>query len=201
MNIDCKEVADFLYAEYKKSDMGDYMVGRVKEFFYGLMVKDHIYKFKALHEFLIKNGHTVKNPYVYGDDDTGIWYEKSPKSYTTIIATERYCSCADDNTHIFILNELDVDYIKFLGVTAWPRQVSERMDHKWGDHRDIKHPSITTFRKHGFKFGYGDARDAHYCFRYESLTGCADDAPHVENRMLWALQTLTDDYEEIMKAE
>jgi len=215
-NIDLKDydgIADKLYEFYKLSDSGSYMIERIKSRFYGNMVKDHIADFNELYAILEAGKHGSKNPMVTGDIDEGSWIEKAPDEHTRIIAIERYCSCADDNTHIFMLNELksEVDptlfdhdpelaetmarfnnWTRFQGVTAWPRQSSKRGGHKWGDHRDIEHPSIVTFRNHKFDYGYNDGRDEHYCFKYDSLQGCVEDAYWREGRLNWALRSLRD---------
>ncbi len=205
---DYKEIAELLYNAYKASDCGNYMVERVKKLYYGMMVKDNIPKFLAVYDVLVANGHDAKNPYVYGDMDQGVWYEKSPDEITKIIATERYCSCADDNTHIFILKDFGWDQwfnekhkvkqedYRFSCMTAWPRQKNNsKKHHQWGDHRDIEHPSINTYRKHKFKFGYEDGRDEGYSFNYETITGNVEDAHWKESRILYALDILNYDYE------
>ncbi len=204
---DYKEIAELLYNAYKASDCGNYMVERVKKLYYGMMVKDNIPKFLAVYDVLVANGHDAKNPYVYGDMDQGVWYEKSPDEITKIIATERYCSMADDNTHIFILEDYSCDRlgmkyesIYFRCMTAFPRQKSKsKKSHQWGDHRDIEQPSINTYRKYKFKYGYCDGRDETYCFNYETLTGCVEDAHWKESRILWALNTLNYDYEALVE--
>jgi hypothetical protein len=208
---DYESMADALYDIYKQSSHGSYMVERIKGRFYGNLVKDHIPDFNELYAILKAGNHGPKNPLVTGDMDEGSWIEKSDNEYSKIIAIERYCSCAIDNTHIFILNEFKYeppegegfshleqelmrfkDWTTFTCVTAWPRQISKRHGHKWGDHRDIEHPSIHTFRKHNFRFAYEDGRDDHYCFKYDSLQGRVEDAYWKEGRLNWALSSLRD---------
>jgi hypothetical protein len=205
---DYQGMANTLYDAYEASGHDNYMVERIKKYFYGRMVKDHIGRFNTLHDLLVLNDHDKNNPYVYGDYDVGVWYEKYPDQYTKVLATTRYCSCADDNTHIYVLKDISepgfeglhrYEYITFLCATAWPRQINEsRSSHQWGDHRDIKHPSINTFRRHNFKYGYQDGRDDHYCFKYESMNDSVEDANWNEGRILWALDTLRGCYEEMI---
>jgi len=213
--IDLKDyegIADHLYETYKLSPSGSYMIERIKSRFYGNMVKDHIPDFNELYKILEAGKHGPKNPIVTGDMDEGCWIETAPNDHTRIIAIQRYCSTADDNTHIFILDELkseidptlfDTDpemaetlakfnnWTRFQGVTAWPRQIKNR-GYNFGDHRDIKVPSISTFRNHKFNYGYNDGRDDHYCFKYDSLNGCVEDAHWKESRLNWALRSLRD---------
>ena len=208
---DVDGMADRLYQAYKMlGDSGQYTVERIKARFYGNMVKDHIETFNELYAILEAGNHGPKDPIVTGDYDEGAWIEKAPDDHTRVIAIERYCSCADDNTHIFVLNEFksekpesisDEDWLllkqddctRFKCFTAWPRQKKSKYGGNWGDHRDIEVPSINTHRKHDFKFGYGDGRDKHYCFAYDSMHGCIKDAHWNEQRLLWALRTLKDD--------
>ncbi len=183
-------IGDKMYAFYKHSSSGDYMIERIKSRFYGNMASDHIKYFNELYEILKAGGHGPKNPLLTGDADEGSWIEKGPDEYTRVIAIERYCSYADDNTHIFILNQVTDDWTKFLGVTAYPEE--EKSGNTWGDHRDYKQPSIQTFRDHKFDFGYSDGRDKHYCFKYNSVSGNVEDAHWNERRLTWALGSLSD---------
>jgi len=206
---DYEGMADKLYNIYKQSDSGTYMVERIKSRFYGNMVKDYIPDFNELYALLEAGDHGPKNPIVTGDSDEGAWLEKAPDEYTRVIAIQRYCSCADDNTHIFVLRQFDWEppegftelehallrqdnWTTFRCFTAWPRQKKSKYGGNWGDHRDIEVPSINTHRKHKFNFGYGDGRDEHYCFKYDSMQGRAEDAYWKESRLLWALRSLRD---------
>jgi len=137
-------LANMLYEAYNKSSNGPYLMEKVKKRFYGKIVKDHVPIMKELHAFLVDNKHTVKNPYIYGDADVAVWYEKSPETVTDIVVVKS-CSAADDNTHIFIIRDwtdfCGTEDVKFLAVTAWPRQ-KKRSGYKYGDYRDIEYPSI-----------------------------------------------------------
>ncbi len=205
--FDPESLATALYEAYNKSSDGGYFMEKIKKRFCGKVVKDHIPMMKELHTFLVDNRHTVKNPYVYGDIDVGVWYERSPTTTMDIVVVESYCSCANDNTHIFMLRDYSKDFtpeeltrfgrpyqdVKFLAVTAWPRQKKKKkLGHKWGDYRDVVEPSIQTYRKCQFNFGCQDGRDVGYSFKYESTTGMVEDAHWNEPRVMWALRTLRD---------
>lgn len=199
MSENYKQIADKLYSVYKKSSSGKYLMERVKNLFYGRMVYDHIDDFNELYAILERGEHGSKNPLITGDIDEGSWIEKSPSEHIKVIAIQRYCSCADDNTHIYVLTDYRIpdemgyppaDWVTFQCFTAWPRQVSKRRGYKWGDHRDIEHPSINTFRKHKFHFGYEDGRDKHYCFKYSSYSDAVEHAFWNEGRLMWGLDSL-----------
>lgn len=199
-DFDEKPLADAMYVAYMASSDGGYLMEKVKKSFYGKLVKDKIPLFKELHAFLVEHKHTVKNPYIYGDIDVGVWYEKSSDEREDIVAVESYCTCADDSTHIFIMRDwsminyqigLNIVDTKFLAVTAWPRQKKKRKGHLYGDYRDVVLPSIRTYRDCNFKFGCQDGRDVGYSFKYESIVGDrVEDAHWNEPRILFALRTL-----------
>ena len=68
----------------------------------------------------------------------------------------------------------------FLCRTVWPRanykggyKVAKSEKHpdgwfSWGDDRDIKIPSINTYRKRDFEYFYKDCRDEGHVFTYEN---------------------------------
>lgn len=210
--MDYKKIADKLYDGFKADGSNTYHMEYIKSYFYGNMVKDHIPVFKKLHDYLVANNHTKDNALWQGDADNAIWYEKAPDEYTKVLVDSRVVSCADDYTHIFVLKDYSIDdeilddapklndwkdWIKFNCFTAFPRQKKSKYSNNWGDHRDIEDPSINTHRKSKFKFGYGDARDKFYSFAYDSMQGKVEDAYAVENRLMWALRTLTDGWEDV----
>lgn len=215
MNIvNYEDHANLLYEAYKQSGNSYYTIERIKALYYGKIAYDHISIFLKLHAYLVKNGHDKNNPLWQGDADNALWYEKSKNSFTKIIADARHCSCADDYTHIYVFDDYSTPdhesdmwipaqdvWLKFRAFTAWPRQVPAKKllgpDHKWGDHRDIKYPSIITHRKHDFRFGYQDGRDEWYCFKYDSLSKTVEDAHWNENKMIHALRNLMSCWEEV----
>ena len=171
-----------------------------KEKFYGKLVGQHVPMF--LETWRLLNKHKAigeKNRLIFGDIDTGLWIEPTKKdkfgNCKKVIASTRYCSCADDNTHIYIMDGLfSRDFWRFTCVTAWPRQKSVRRGNgfKWGDNRDIEVPSINTFRKDDFDFGCGDGRDNFHVFKWEDRhRGPTVEKPHwTENKIEHALQLL-----------
>ena len=74
---------------------------------FGLVIKEKIQTFKDTWDILKEKGYTKDNPLVYGDMDVSVWYEQTTKRGQKVIATTRHCSCADDNTHLFILREIE----------------------------------------------------------------------------------------------
>lgn len=167
------------------------MLEWIKCRFWGLVVKDHIKIFNDVWDILNKHGNIgQRNCYTYGDRDVGVWIEKVKNSKNKkVIVSTRYCSAAAaDNTHLYIL--LESSYIvRFLCRTVWPRQnkkggykVVKSKRHpdgwfSWNDDRDIKFPSIKTYRDRDFKFGYEDCRDKGSVFAYEDI----GDDPQVGN--------------------
>lgn len=207
-DFDEKPLADAMYKAYMASADGNYLMEKVKRSFYGKLVRDKLPLFKELHAYLIEHGHTVKNPYVYGDIDVGVWYENTEHAVVKIIAIESYCTCADDSTHIFIMRDWGESHIgatgdiKFLAVTAWPRQKKKRIGHSYGDYRDIKYPSIRTYRDYNFEFGCGDGRDVGYSFKYETIAGDkVEDAHWNEPRIMFALRTLQEAHFNVIELE
>lgn len=207
--MDYKKIADKLYDGFKADGSNTYHMEYIKEYFYGNMVRDHIPLFKKLHDYLVANNHTKDNALWQGDDDNAIWYEKSPDQFTKVLVDSRVVSCADDYTHIFVLKDYGDEedafagplsrWVKFNCFTAFPRQKKSKYGGNWGDHRDIEDPSIITHRKANWKFGYGDGRDKFYSFAYDSLQDRVEDAYAVESRLMWALRTLKDDWDEISR--
>ena len=205
-------LADNLYTAYRNQGRHTYLFERVKSLFYGKIVRDHIPVFLKLHDYLVANGHTKDNPLWQGDDDNAVWYEKTKDDFIKVLVDSRVVSCADDYTHIFVFEDYGVEiegpedssfnlsnrWVKLRCFTAWPRQIPARQGgHKWGDHRDIKYPSVSTHRKANWKFGYQDGRDDFYCFAYDSFLGDVKDAHWKESKMVNALDTLTYDWGDI----
>ncbi len=212
----CDEIADFLYCEYiaeekrggrNSEGCGNLMLEWIKKRFWGLLVKDHIPIFNQTWDLLNEKGHVgEKNRYVYGDIDVGLWIEKvEDPTNKKVIASTRYCSMADDNTHLYIMSGLkDSQFpflFSFLCRTVWPRQnkkggyrVIKSKEHptgwfSWGDDRDIKIPSIHTYRERDFDFSYRDCRDKGHVFTFKN--GECDNAHWHENRIphaLWSLR-------------
>ncbi|KKK48932.1 hypothetical protein LCGC14_3140140 [marine sediment metagenome] len=131
-----------------------------------------------------------------------IKHYKYPKNKNKkVIVSTRHCSCADNNTHIFILEKDFCGWTKFRCATVWSKANNrggyKTKDgwHYWGDDRDVKTPSLNTYRKRDFYFGYYDCRDKGHCFLYEDhgkKVGRAEKASWSEceiQNALWTLKT------------
>jgi hypothetical protein len=176
-------IAEILYNCYMEDQIGDcgkLLLEWTQEKLWGKVVLQSIPRLKTVWQYLHDNKHTKNNTLGYGDIDGSIWVEypkqlnEWPDKRKLIIHTS-HCTCADDNTHIFILNTESSFIHDILHVrTVWPRQNS-RGGYKvkktkknpkgwfsWGDDRDIKRPSLNTYRKRNFEYSYQDGRDRGY---------------------------------------
>jgi len=184
-----------LFTKEEYRDCGDYSVEKIKREFWGLVVRDYIPIFLSVYEILEERGNIGNsNRYVYGDIDVGVWIEPTNKKGRKVIASTRYCAMADDNTHIYILDDPHEDYpefIKFVCKTAWPREKKKKKSWaNFGDHRDIEIPSLETYRRFNFDFGYGDGRDKGYSFAYSTFPTPNIDTPWYDVNIGVALRFL-----------
>lgn len=210
MMLKARKLSNSLYRAYKKEQPDgcqDLLLEWVDECFWGRIVAEHIPTFKKAHNLLVARGHTKSNKFVYGDIDVGVWYEtvKDKKEHTNrqVIVSERYCSMADDNIHIFVWDDQKFDTIDmsaFKAVTVWPREKKSISGIDWGDDRNIDIPSLTTYRKRDFDYGYNDGRDKGHIFRWQGFTGLVEHAswnrdriPHALHTLRWHLEALHDD--------
>lgn len=156
----CNKIGDDLYRQYKienKRDCGDLMLEWVKSRFWGLHIKDHLKTFNQTWNILNAHENIGKtNSYVHGDADYSVWIEpvKNSEDKKVIVST-CHCSCADDNTFLYILSgiEMNKQYnfgLTFKCKTAWPRQTKKNSC--WEGKKDINFPSINTYRKQDFNF-------------------------------------------------
>lgn len=204
-------IANTMYKQYEIEqrdgrDCGSLLLDWIKERFWGKVVQDHIPIFEEIYGILSENGNIgSRNSYTHGDIDNSVWIEKTQNpDNKRVIASKCHCSCADDNTHLYILDNLTHrDILTFRCRTVWPRQ-SNRGGYRvakseknpdgwvsWGDDRDISIPSIATYRKRDFDFSYRDCRDKGHVFTYDELNGPTLDHAHWhENRILPALDIL-----------
>lgn len=169
-------LAKNLYRKYKKENdkkkTGKYdslLLKWTLQKFWRRVIEDNIPVFLEVWKKLNEQKHTRKNKFVYGDYDVGLWVEYPKDKNKKVIISTRYCSCADDNTYIFILEKTDYRTV-FRTVTVWPRQINSKYKHcEKGDKfsKDIYKPSLNTYRKADFKFGYYDNRDKGHVFLYE----------------------------------
>lgn len=182
----CKANGYKLYRRYMREqgggrDCGKLMLEWENESFWGHVVKRHIPVFNKTYKILKDHGYFGQsNSYQYGDADVDVWIEQAKDK--KVIASTRHCSCADDNTHLFIMNDARHNIFgDFRCRTVWPKQ-NKRRGYRvkkskkyptgwfsWGDDRDIKIPSIATYRARNFDFSYGDCRDKGYVFTYTNF--------------------------------
>lgn len=206
--ITAKRLGNNIYRAYKKEqkdDCQDLLLEWVGECFWGKIVKEHIPIFKKSWNILYREGHDKNNKFVYGDVDVGVWYEKTKNERRKVIVSERYCSMADDNIHIFVLDEYPknwgISFNQFKAVTVWPREKKSTLDHKFGDDRDIDIPSLNTYRKRDFDYGYNDCRDKGHCFKYEKINNRVEKPSWLGFKIQHALQTLRWDLGELKELE
>lgn len=212
----CDRIANKLFKEYiaeekRGEGCGSLMLEWTKDRFYGLIIQEHVSVFNSVWNILTERGNVGQsNRYVYGDVDVGVWVEKvkNPNDKKVIVST-CYCSCADDNTHTYILTGFDSEhfgqkFLEFKCRTVWPIQnsrggyrVKKSKDYpngwfSWGDDRDIKIPSIKTYRDRDFKFSYGDSRDKGFVFDYRvAYDGpSSESSSRSEKEILYALRSL-----------
>ncbi len=190
-----KEAAAMFYKKYQKlkdKEVGSLFIEWTKEVFYGKLIKDAIPVFDFVWEELKKRHHTSrKRSLIYGDIDVSTWVEKTENK--KILVYIRHCSMADDNTFIFIKEDRIIelpDFMEFRAVTVWPRQKKYRPS--WGEYLNklIWVPSLNTYRKVGFNYGYEDGRDKGFVFKYKARDELAEDAHYSEPKILRALDIL-----------
>lgn len=203
MMIKAKKLGRSLYRAYIQEEKagrncGNLLLDWIKESFWGSLVKDHLPIFNELWELLNKKGHTRKNPFGYGDIDYDVWVEYPKDNNKQVIVSICYCACADDNTHIFIYDkELSdpkiystYDWSKFRVATVWKRQKS---NDRWPNDeydRNIDVPSLSTYRKRDFRYGYYDCRDKGHVLLYEAHSERVEKASWSETEIYWALWNL-----------
>lgn len=208
-----KRTAKYLYRNYMKEekegrDCGKLYLDWVKEHFWGKVISMEIPTFHKVWKALDERGYTKNNPLQFGDIDYGLWVEYPKDDKKKVIVSTCYCSCADDNTHIFVLDEpykdskLFKNHINLRVATVWPREKKTKTrgykqpdgSYSWGDDRDIDLPSLNTYRKRDFVYGYSDGRDKGHCIMYETREkngGSAKDASWSENKIahsIWLLK-------------
>ncbi len=180
----CADNGYKLYRRYMREQAGGRACGKLmleweNQSFWGHVVKSHIPVFNKVYKLLAEHGNFGKSK-AYQYFNTPLWIEQAKDK--KVIASIRENSCADDNTHLFIMNDSRHSFFgDFRCRTVWPKQ-NKRGGYKvkkskknptgwfsWGDDRDIKIPSITTYRERNFEFSYGDCRDKGYVFTYSNF--------------------------------
>ena len=207
MMLKARKFAKQLHNAYKSEerrgrDCGGLLLHWIKECYWGIIVKEHLPLFDKLYKMLEEGKHTKKNKFVYGDADVGVWIEYSKKEYRNVIISESYCSCADDNIHIFIRDKYEgVTYCtRFRVATVWQREKHYPKDYqRWNDDRDIKIPSLNTYRKRDYEFGYFDCRDEGHSLLYNDGSIRVENAHWGENKIEVALRVLKDDFNALIQ--
>jgi len=194
----CEDLGDLLYCLYtkeeKRNGCGNLMLDWIKSRFWGRVIEDHIPIFNEAFNLLKRYEHdSYKNGIEFGDWDSTTWYEEvegDDFQFTQVILSKSHCSCNGDDTHIYIRSGCIPipECNKFLCRTAWDKQKKNRFS--FGDHRDIELPSVHTYRRHNFNFGYGDARDKGHVFSYKGSIGGVDNPGWHETKIPTGLQIL-----------
>ncbi len=209
-------ISEILYNCYMKSeDNGcrELLNEWVNDKLWGKIVKAYLPQLKRIWQFLHDNKYDKNNTLGFGDVDGDIWVEyvkqehEWPDNRKIIIHTS-HCSCADDNTHIFILDEEATINAKLHVRTVWPRQdarggyrVTKSKKHPkgwflFGDDRDIRIPSLNTYRKRNFEYSYQDCRDKGYSLSLTDFGGPKIEwATTHQSRILhaiWLIRLMTD---------
>lgn len=162
-------IGDLLYRHYRIAERGENAEGcgalllewTVRRMLMKV-IADSVPVFRETWRRLYEGGH-IGEPkrLVYGDIDVGVWIERTKDARRKVIASTRYCSCADDNTHLYILSGDEKNWT-FVCRRVWPREnrrggyrvaVSKKYPDgwfSWGDYRDIKTPSLATYRRLDF---------------------------------------------------
>ena len=184
---------DFLASKESDFECEELLIQWIQEFYWGKRVGEHLDTFKDAYAKLVKLGHKKDNPYVYGDMDCGVWYE--PHEDQMIVALTVYCSMADDNTWLFIL-ESDSDlFKKFHCRTCYPRARSG-----WNCRLSVSSYRRRKFKMSGGHHFYGDCRDPGYVFSWEKML---DNESKVDratsSKVYWGLWHLRSWVQEILE--
>ncbi len=163
-DLSSEVLSEIMFQCYKKGEEDgcqELLKQWTEERFWGRIVEEHIPEFNELWEELRIKKYDKNNTFDYGDLDASVWIEKSKNK--KIIIHKSHCSCANDNTHIFISEKGFFGKI-FHVRTVWPRERNKggyavKKSKKyptgwfsWGDDRDISTPSLNTYRTRDFNF-------------------------------------------------
>lgn len=191
-----RKLANSLYRSYRKEqkqDCGRLLLQWVHEIFCGSIVTDNLPLFDRTYD-LLKEAKHIKEPnkLVYGDIDYGVWIE--PCKDKRVIASTCYCACRDDNTHLYIRHDSEVDMCdKFWIYSAWSKETKIRGT------KYIEHPSINTHRKAKFSYGYQDCRDDGYICLYDRWQKRVEHAELTWKELYWALWELEGHYSALLE--
>lgn len=169
-------LSEILFQCYKKGEEDgchELLKKWVEEKFWGKIVTEHLPDFEALWQELRIKKHDKNNPFVYGDMSGSVWIERSKNKKIVIHKSP-------GRTHIFIM-EKGVFGPTFHVRTVWPRENNKggyavKKSKKypdgwfsWGDDRDVKTPSLNTYRKRNFEYSYRDCRDKGYVLTIDGM--------------------------------
>lgn len=201
-DIASEVLSEIFYQCYKKDEEADcqeLLKRWTEEKFWGKIVSEHLQEFEELWQELRIKKYDKNNPFVYGDMDGSVWIERSKNK--KIVIHESH-----GNTHIFIM-EKGIFGPTFHVRTVWPREnnkggyaVAKSKKYpdgwfSWGDDRDIKRPSLNTYRKRNFEYSYRDCRDKGYVLsisgssKTPSVERGGDYQPEIEHAM-WLIKIM-----------
>jgi len=209
------------YTKEQRDNCGDLLIQWTIEKFWGKVVETYIPKLEKIWKYLHDNKRNKNNPITYGDIDGDVWVEyirqeKEWEDKRKIIIHKSHCSCANDRTHIFILDTSKHCFGDKLRVrTVWDKQNSKggysvEKSKKypngwfsWGDDRDIKIPSLRTYRDRNFEFSYGDGRDKGYVLSLKTFGGQKIEWAHINQwkvthslKLIDLIKNITEDIKE-----
>ena len=158
----------FKIQEVEEKDCFNLLMQWTQEKLWAKMVVKEMPKMNEIWEFLYSNGYTSKDKgHTYGDIDGTIWAEcvdiGGKYDKLKIIIHISHCTCADANTHIYIMSErLSYEDREFGDMKlhirkVWPREKKETWNKKY-----VAKPSLNTYKKNYYKLEYGDGRDKGY---------------------------------------
>lgn len=187
-----RKLANSLYEAYKQEPSkrcGDLIIENVKNYFWGALVKDMLPIFDQIWNILHAKKHTKNNPFVYGCDKS-FWVEYPQEKDKKVIISKNYFGGGENNTYIYI-RKYNAIMSDLRVASVWPRQIIEKFDTPFGDDRDISKPSLNTYRKKDYTFGYFDCRDMGHVLNYNKLTQSVENAHESEEKIkhsMWLLE-------------
>jgi hypothetical protein len=193
---------EFLHEESGAKECGKLLMDWVAECYWGRRVESYIPVFHEIWDLLKAGGYNRKNPFVYGDYDYSVWTEPCKTEGRQVIISVCHCACRDDNTFVYIRDSNSSDiFDTFRCVSVWPRQTMSRYSkqHKFGDKRDIGKPSLSTYRKVDWHWGYYDCRDKGSVFLYNAFGNRVEHASWASEEIHWALWPLNNLLDELQE--
>jgi hypothetical protein len=161
-----KKLANQLYKAYsqqQETGCGELLLYWTKEVFWGKVAKTHLPIFAELWKILDKNNYTKDKPISLGDLDYSVWVEYPRAENKKVIVSKCHCSCADNSTTLFIMdNDFSGNpkYGKFVITTAWPKEKKCKML------GNVEQPSLKTYLDNDFATN----KEAGRVMLYEAFT-------------------------------